>query len=489
MEFEPVIGLEIHAQLLTQSKAFCSCSTAFGAPPNTNTCPVCLGHPGTLPVLNKRMVEMTIAMGLATHCTIRPVSIFARKNYFYHDLPKGYQISQYEEPICYDGWVEIELEDGTTKKIGLIRIHMEEDTGKSIHDVDVDTLLDFNRAGVPLIEIVSKPDLRSAREAYLFLKQIHQIVTYLGICSGNMEEGALRCDANVSVRPRGSQQLGTKTEVKNLNSFRHVEKALEYEIQRQISILQRGGTIRQETMLWDPVQQQTRPMRTKEQAHDYRYFPEPDLVPVVVPQEWIDAIRQTLPELGLERKRRFIREYQLPAYDAGVLTQQRAVADYFEAAVAALQQQSPEVIKQISNLIMTDVLRILSDQNISIDAFAIPPQSIAELAELLTRGTISSRIGKTVFEKLLHHPEKSPQQIIEEEGLIQISDESQLQAIVAEVLEQHPEELQRYLSGKKKLFGFFVGQVMKATKGKANPRVVNQLLQQLLQRYEAQAQD
>ncbi len=488
MEFEPVIGLEIHAQLLTRSKAFCGCSTAFGAPPNTNTCPVCLGHPGALPVLNKQMVEMTIAMGLATHCSIRSFSLFARKNYFYHDLPKGYQISQYEEPLCYDGWVEIELEDGSTKKIGLIRIHMEEDTGKSIHDVDIDTLLDFNRAGVPLIEIVSKPDLRSAREAYLFLKQIHQIVTYLGICSGNMEEGALRCDANVSVRPKGSSSFGTKTEVKNLNSFRHVEKALEYEIQRQIQVLQSGGIVRQETMLWDPVRQETRPMRTKEQAHDYRYFPEPDLVPVVVPEEWIERIRQSLPELGLERKRRFIQQYHLPAYDAGVLTQQRAVADYFEEAVEALQQPSPDRIKGVSNLIMTEVLRVLAEKNIEIQDFPVPPASLAALAELLAEGTISSRIGKTVFEKLLQHPDKHPEQIVEEEGLVQISDESALRQIVEEVLEQHPGELQRYFGGKKKLFGFFVGQVMKATKGKANPKVVNQLLQQILQEREAAAQ-
>jgi len=370
------------------------------------------------------MVEMTIAMGLATHCSIRSFSLFARKNYFY--------------------------------------------------DVDIDTLLDFNRAGVPLIEIVSKPDLRSAREAYLFLKQIHQIVTYLGICSGNMEEGALRCDANVSVRPKGSSSFGTKTEVKNLNSFRHVEKALEYEIQRQIHVLQSGGTVRQETMLWDPVRQETRPMRTKEQAHDYRYFPEPDLVPVVVPEEWIERVRRSLPELGLERKRRFIQQYHLPAYDAGVLTQQRAVADYFEEAVGALQQPSPDRIKGVSNLIMTEVLRVLAEKNIEIRDFPLPPASIAALAELLADGTISSRIGKTVFEKLLQHPDKHPKQIIEEEGLVQISDESALRQVVEEVLEQHPDELQRYFGG--------------ATRGKANPQVVNQLLQQALQEREAAAQ-
>lgn len=481
MDFEPVIGLEIHAQLLTKSKAFCGCATTYGAPPNTLTCPVCLGHPGTLPVLNHRVVEMTVAMGLATHCKIREYSLFARKNYFYHDLPKGYQISQYEEPICFDGWVEIELDDGSTKKVGITRIHMEEDTAKSLHDIDVDTLLDFNRAGIPLIEIVSKPDLRSAREAYLFLKQIHQIVTYLGICSGNMEEGALRCDANVSIRPKGASQLGTKTEVKNLNSFRHVEKALEYEIERQIAVVQSGGTVIQETMLWDPVNQQTRPMRTKEHVHDYRYFPEPDLVPVHVDSAWIEKIREQLPELGLEKKRRFIQQYQLPAYDATVLTQDRALAEYFERAVSYLQKKDPQRIKLVSNIIMTDVLRVLSERTITIQEFAVPSKYIAELAELLAEEKISSRIGKEIFERIVQEP-KSPMEIVEQEGMVQISDEQELRHLVQRVLDEHPDELQRYKEGKKKLFGFFVGQVMKATKGKANPRVVNTLLEEELQR-------
>jgi len=326
--YEPVIGLEIHAQLKTASKAFCACPTAFGAKPNVNTCPICLGHPGTLPVLNTHLVEYAVRMGLATHSSIRETSTFSRKNYFYADLPKGYQISQYEDPICYDGYVEIEMEDESTKRIGITRIHMEEDSGKSIHDLDIDTLVDLNRAGVPLIEIVSEPDIRSPREAYLYLQQLRQILVYLDICDGNMEEGSLRCDANISVRPVGQEQFGTKTEVKNLNSFRNVEKAIEYEIQRQIQLLEEGGTIIQQTMAWDAGTQTTKVMRTKEMAHDYRYFPEPDLPPVVVDEVWKGALSDTLPELGLDKKRRFREQYGLPAYDAGILVDDVALADY-----------------------------------------------------------------------------------------------------------------------------------------------------------------
>ncbi|MEP0823635.1 MAG: Asp-tRNA(Asn)/Glu-tRNA(Gln) amidotransferase subunit GatB, partial [Ignavibacterium sp.] len=350
--YEPVIGLEVHAQLLTHSKAFCSCSTEFGNDPNSNVCPVCLGLPGVLPVLNARVVEFVIRMGLATHCTIARKSVFARKNYFYPDLPKGYQISQYEDPICTDGYVEIELEDGSKKTIGITRIHMEEDAGKSIHDLDVDTLVDVNRCGVPLIEIVSKPDMRSPHEAYQYLSAIKQIVTYLEICDGNMEEGSLRCDANVSVRPVGSATLGTKTELKNLNSFRFVEKALQYEINRQIALLESGGRVVQETLLWNPDQGVAIPMRSKEEAHDYRYFPEPDLVPVVVSEEQIESVRKTLPEFPMARRNRYIAEYSLPKYDADILTESRDLAEYFETTVKALKKQNAETAKLASNWTM-----------------------------------------------------------------------------------------------------------------------------------------
>lgn len=482
-EYEAIIGLEVHAQLKTQTKAFCGCSTEFGAPPNTNTCPVCLGHPGALPVVNRQVVEFTLRIGLATNCRIRLRSLFARKNYFYPDLPKGYQISQYEEPICTDGWIDIELDDGSLKRVGIARIHMEEDAGKSIHDLDVDTLVDLNRCGVPLIEIVSKPDLRSPREAYHYMRQIRRLVRYLGICDGNLEEGSLRCDANVSVRRRGEERLGTKTEVKNLNSFRNLEKALEYEIQRQIAVLEAGGQVQQETRLWDAVRQETRPMRTKEQAHDYRYFPEPDLVPVVVSQEWLERVRAELPELPLQRKQRLMAQYGLPAYDASVLCEERVIADYFEVCCAALQQPSPERYKLVSNWIMTEVLRLLEKPE-EPSAMPLPAEHLAELVELYAEGTISSRIAKDVFAEAVQTG-KSPRAIVQERNLVQVSDTTWLRQLVENVLAEHPDVVAKYRGGRTNVLGFLVGQVLQRSQGRANPKLVTQLLQERLQEQES----
>jgi aspartyl-tRNA(Asn)/glutamyl-tRNA(Gln) amidotransferase subunit B len=481
-KYEAVIGLEVHAQLLTHSKIFCGDSTAFGQPPNTNISPLSLGHPGTLPVLNKEAVEFAIRMGLATHCTIRPVSLFARKHYFYPDLPKGYQISQFDEPICYEGWVEIEHDlkgDGSnTKKIGVTRIHLEEDAGKSIHDLDIDTLVDLNRAGVPLIEIVSEPDIRSAQEAVAYLTQIRQTLLYLGICDGNMEEGSLRCDANISIRPVGQKEFGTKTEVKNMNSFRNVEKAIEYEINRQIELVEQGGRVVQETRGWDAGSQTTKPQRSKEQAHDYRYFPEPDLPPVRVPQSWLDEIRSHLPELGLERKRRFIKQYGLPGYDATILTQEQSLAQFFEDCCLALAEPSTERFKLVSNWIMTEVMRVLGEKKISIGELGLQPARVAELVELFASDTISSKIAKEIFPDVLAG--KSPKQIVEERGLVQVSDDSVIIAMVERILNDNPDEVGRYRGGKKNLMGFFVGQALKESQGKFNPKVVTKVLQERL---------
>lgn len=465
---------------MTRSKAFCSCSTEFGNDPNSNVCPVCLGLPGVLPVLNARVVEFVIRMGLATHCTIARKSVFARKNYFYPDLPKGYQISQYEDPICTDGFVEIELEDGSKKNIGITRIHMEEDAGKSIHDLDVDTLVDVNRCGVPLIEIVSKPDLRSPHEAYQYLSAMKQIVTYLGICDGNMEEGSLRCDANVSVRPVGSVTLGTKTELKNLNSFRFVEKALQYEINRQIALLESGGQVVQETLLWNPDQGVAIPMRSKEEAHDYRYFPEPDLVPVLVPEEQIESVRKTLPEFPMARRDRYIAEYSLPKYDADILTESRDLAEYFEATVRALKRRNPETAKMASNWTMTDVLRVVRERHIEIRDFPIQPERLAGMIDLIADGTISSKIAKDLFEEMLASGDH-PGIIVKAKGLVQVSDEGAIERAVAEVLEKNPEQVLKYKSGKHQVFGYFVGETMKIMKGKANPKLVNDILKKKLE--------
>jgi aspartyl-tRNA(Asn)/glutamyl-tRNA(Gln) amidotransferase subunit B len=476
-KYEAVIGLEVHAQLLTDSKVFCRCSTKFGAEPNSQVCPVCLGMPGVLPVLNRRAVEFAIRMGLATNCRIATHSIFARKNYFYPDLPKGYQISQYEEPLCEDGYVDIEL-DGQLKRIGIIRIHLEEDAGKSIHAEEFvdpnETLVDINRCGVPLIEIVSKPDIRTPHEAYLYLTRLRQLVQYLDICDGNMEEGSLRCDANVSVRPKGSEGFGVKTELKNMNTIRGVEKALEYEVERQIREIEAGGTIEQQTLLWDAARNVAVPMRSKEFAHDYRYFPEPDLVPLQVSRQWVEEIRQQLPELPLERRNRLVEVYGIPPYDAGVLTETRALADYFEAVA-----KSTKDAKAASNWVMGEVLRVLKERKIEIDQFPVKPEALAEVLNLIADGTISGKIAKKVFEEMVESG-KSASAIVQEKGLVQVSDRGVIEAAIDQALQENAKELERYLSGEEKLFGYFIGQVMRATRGKANPKMVNEVLREKL---------
>jgi len=473
MDYEPVIGLEVHAQLSTESKIFCGCSTRFGAPPNQQTCPVCLGMPGVLPVLNKKAVEFALRAGLATNCKIARRCIFARKNYFYPDLPKGYQISQYEQPLCYDGFIEIEI-DGKIKRIGLIRIHLEEDAGKSVHAEEWvgpdETLVDLNRCGIPLIEIVSAPDINSPREAYLYLIKLKQILQYLEISDCNMEKGSLRCDANISLRPVGSKELGVKTEVKNMNSFHGVERALECEVERQRKILESGGEIVQETLLWDAKENRVVPMRSKEYAHDYRYFPEPDLVPLEVDESWIEEIRKTLPEMPTARRDRFIRDFGLPRYDAEVLTSSKDLADYYEECLK--YSNDP---KLVANWVMGEVLRFLKEGKMEIKDFPVRPKNLGELLGLIQDGTISGKIAKTVFEEMVKTG-GSPKVIVEKKGLVQVTDREQIGRVVEEVLAANPKEVERYLAGKEKLLGFFIGQVMKATKGKANPKVVNEVL-------------
>jgi aspartyl-tRNA(Asn)/glutamyl-tRNA(Gln) amidotransferase subunit B len=480
--FEPVIGLEVHAQLQTQTKAFCGCPTTFGNEPNTNVCPVCLGMPGALPVLNKSVVDFTMRMGLATGSSIARRSIFARKNYFYPDLPKGYQISQYEEPICSGGFVEIDSDEGR-KRIGLTRIHMEEDAGKSIHEQGSETLVDVNRCGVPLIEIVSEPDLRSPREAYLYLVRIWQLVTYLGICEGSMEEGKLRCDANVSVRKKGTRAFGVKTELKNMNSFRNVERALEFEIDRHIRLVGDGGVVEQESLLWDADNNVAHPMRSKEEAHDYRYFPDPDLVEVVVDEPWIARIRSELPEGPMERRDRYEKDLGLPRYDADVLTMEKSTADFFEETVTVLSTISGrapgDVAKSASNWVMTDVLRVIGEKKLDIHAFPLRPQRLAEMIGLILDGTISGKIAKNVFEEMLGGS-SSPREIVERRGLVQVSDASAIERAVNTVLEANGPQIEKYLGGNAKIFGFFVGETMKIMKGKGNPNVVNEILQQKL---------
>jgi aspartyl-tRNA(Asn)/glutamyl-tRNA(Gln) amidotransferase subunit B len=478
MKFESVIGLEVHAQLLTQSKIFCGCSTKFGAEPNHHTCPVCAGFPGVLPVLNEAVVEFAIKAGLAMHCEIAPVSRLARKNYFYPDLPKGYQISQYELPICNGGHIEIGGEGGR-KRIRLTRIHMEEDAGKNIHDAHSDSsLVDLNRAGVPLLEIVSEPDLRSAEEAGNYLRALRAILQYLEICDGNMEEGSFRCDANVSIRPEGSDQLGTKTELKNLNSFKAVEKALRYEIDRHIDTLSAGGRLVQETRLWDPDREVTRSMRVKEFAHDYRYFPDPDLLPISVDDKWVESVRAALPELPEARKARFMSQYGLPDYDAELLTSRKDIADYFEAAVA--EHGNP---KSIANWITGDLFRMVKerrlDEQLRIVSWPVRPNHLGQLVALIDQGTISGKIAKSVFDKLLDS-DRAPKDIVSEQRLEQISDESTIETAVEQVLAANKQQVTQFLGGNEKVFGFLVGQIMKATQGKANPRRVNEILREKL---------
>jgi aspartyl-tRNA(Asn)/glutamyl-tRNA(Gln) amidotransferase subunit B len=473
--YEAVIGLEVHAQLLTESKAFAPVSTEFGGSPNTQVTPLCLGHPGTLPVLNENLVRYIIKMGLATNCDIARKSIFARKNYFYPDLPKGYQISQYKTPICHDGHLDIEVE-GESKKIGITRIHMEEDAGKSIHDQDpFNTLIDLNRAGVPLIEIVSEPDIRTPKEAYEYLKRIKQIVQYLEICDGNMEEGSLRCDANVSVRPKGQEAFGTRTELKNMNSFRNVERAIQYEIDRQIELIESGGEVVQQTLLWDANKMQTRLMRTKEEAHDYRYFPEPDIPPVVVTDEMLSEIKDELPEMPDLRKQRFVAEFGLSTDDAQTLTEDRYLADYYEEVLSHID--SP---KTVANLILTEVLRTLNDRSVSINEFPVSEKRIAGLVELRENDKINSSAMTDIFNAMLEN-EKSAEELAEEMNLVQVSDTGFIEPIVDEVIDEHPDEVERYRDGKKGLIGFFIGQVMQRSQGKANPELVREMISERLE--------
>jgi aspartyl-tRNA(Asn)/glutamyl-tRNA(Gln) amidotransferase subunit B len=470
MRFESVIGLEIHAQLLTASKIFCSCSTAFGAAPNTHVCPVCLGLPGPLPVLNREAVDLAVRAALALGCRINESSVFARKNYFYPDLPKGYQISQYERPLATGG---------VLTGVGITRVHMEEDAGKSIHegfaDSDRKTYIDFNRSGVPLIEIVTEPDLRSAADAAAFFSRLREILVWLGVNDGNMEEGSLRCDANVSVRPAGQERFGTKAEVKNLNSFRYLEKALEYEIDRQIDLIEGGGRVVQETRLWDSAADRTVSMRSKEEAHDYRYFPEPDLPPLVINDARIAAVRETMPELPEARRQRLIAAYGLPAYDAGVLTSSAGLGDYFEKVAAG--SNNP---KAASNWVMGELLRTMKERGVSIDQVPLTPAALAGLITLVEKGTISSSIAKDVF-ATMYDTGRSADDIVAAEGLAQNNDEGALLAIVRDVIARHADAAAQFRAGKSQTFGFLVGQVMKGSGGKANPKLANELLKRELQ--------
>lgn len=468
MTFETVIGLEVHAQLQTQSKMFCGCATEFGLPANTRTCPVCLGLPGALPVVNKRAVEMAIRTGLALNCTVRTMNQFARKNYFYPDLPKGYQISQYDRPICERGWLELQA-NGTSKKVRIRRAHLEEDAGKNIH-ADAGSLVDLNRAGTPLIEIVTEPDMRSADEVVSYLKSLRDVLTYIDVCDGNMEQGSLRCEPNLSLRPEGSDELGTKVELKNINSFKFVKDAIEYEIKRQTKVLSEGGTICQETRLWDIERNQTAVMRSKEEAHDYRYFPDPDLVPLVISEEWIEDLRATIQELPKDRHQRFLRDYGLPDYDAGVLTSSRALADYFEACVTLFTEP-----KLISNFLMSEFLRELHQAGTTVESSPVFPERLVGLLQLVRDHTISLKVAKEIFPEL-YAGDKSAAQLVEEKGLRQLSDEGELLSLIDAVIEQHPAQVAQYRGGKETVIGFLVGQVMKRSGGKANPQKVNALL-------------
>lgn len=469
-KYEAVIGLEVHAQLSTDSKLFCGCSTHFGNPPNSNVCPICLGHPGVLPVLNQKVVEYALRLGLALNCKINTKSIFARKNYFYPDLPKGFQTSQYELPICECGFLELPTDTASEKKIGITRIHMEEDAGKSIHDSENDTLIDVNRCGVPLLEIVTEPDLRSASDAAAYLINLRQIVQYLDICDGNMEEGSFRCDANVSVRLKGESKLGTKTEIKNMNSFKNVEKAIEFEIKRQIEIIEDDGEIIQQTLLWDADRNEAFPMRSKEEAHDYRYFPEPDLMPVIIDEERLNKIITEMPELPTEKKKKFSTLYSLPVYDAEILTQSKVIANYFEETAEIIND-----FKLISNWIMGDVLKVLNEKKILIEDFPIKPKQLAGLLSLIIEGKISGKIAKEVFSEMLETSEGA-EKIVQEKNMLQISDSSELEILVSEVLNNNKNQVLQFLNGEEKVIGFFVGQIMKRTHGKANPKLVNEIL-------------
>ncbi len=481
MEYESVIGLEVHCQLLTASKAFSPDSAEFGAAPNQHVDPVSLGLPGTLPVLNARVIAFAVRLGLATRCEIAERSSMARKHYFYPDLPKGYQISQFEDPICTAGYLNIEAD----RRIGITRIHIEEDAGRSLHDQDpVRTLLDYNRCGVPLLEIVSEPDLRSGAEANRYMQKIRQLVRYLEISDGNMEEGSLRCDANVSVRPKGSRILGTKTEIKNMNSFRHVERAIDYEVQRQITLLIQGESVIHETRLWNDIAGQTHPMRSKEEAHDYRYFPDPDLPPVLVTESDRAAIEREMPRLPDERYRDYVQTLQLPEYDAGILTDERPVSDYFEAVLDALRSSHSnhsfsDQAKAVSNFIMGDVLRTCKEKDVRMADFPIAPERLAGLVHLRMEAAVSSSAAQVLFEEMITD-DRAPDAIAKERRLIQISDRSALQPVVDLVLKENPKQVNQYMNGKESIVGFFIGQVMRRFDGAADPKLVHTLIREEL---------
>ncbi len=482
MEYEPVIGLEVHAQMLTKTKLFCGCPTTFGEDPNANTCPICLGFPGVLPKLNRTAVEFAVRTGLALGCTINTKSVFSRKNYFYPDLPKGYQISQYDQPLCSNGKLRIRVlgDDGRVayeKDVRITRIHVEEDAGKSLHEASRDvrsSLIDLNRACTPLMEIVSEPDIRTAREASAYLKELRQVLLYLGVCDGNMEEGSMRCDANVSLRPKGQEKFGTRTETKNVNSFRFLERAIEYEMKRQEIVLSGGGTVVQETRLFDANTGETRSMRSKEEAHDYRYFPEPDLLPLVVSEAQIGDIRSKLPELPEAKRERFMKDYGLSDYDAGILASEKLLSDYFEKT-AKLAGDA----KAAANWIQTEILREVKDVETELPKAKVTPETLGELISLIRKGTISGKIAKEVFADMWSSG-KPPEEIVKAKGLVQVSDEGALAKIIDDVLAKSASQVEQYKAGKQSVFGFFVGAVMKATQGKANPAVVNKLLKERL---------
>ncbi|HON94668.1 MAG TPA: Asp-tRNA(Asn)/Glu-tRNA(Gln) amidotransferase subunit GatB [Deltaproteobacteria bacterium] len=472
--YEAVIGLEVHAQLLTGSKIFCGCTTAFGLSPNTNTCPVCLGLPGTLPVLNREAVEFGIRLGLALNCTIESRNVFARKNYFYPDLPKGYQITQFESPLCTRGHLDIES-GGAPKRIGIRRIHMEEDAGKNIHDESRGrSYIDFNRAGVPLLEIVSEPDMSTSGEAVAYLRELRLILVHLGISDGNMEQGSFRCDANISVRPAGAAGFGTRTELKNMNSFRNVQRALDHEIQRQSAIIDSGSSVVQETLSWNAILGATRPMRSKEESHDYRYFPDPDLVPVVIDEAWTATVRKNLPELPSARRRRFMDLYGLPTYDAEQLTQEPALADYYEQCVSLL-----DAPKDISNWVMSELTRVMHETGVDVRGLKITPAMLTDLISLVKAGTVSGLAAKDVITEMAATG-RNASSIVEELGMAQVSDETELKALILGIIEANPGQVTKYRQGKTQLLGFFVGEVMKASRGRANPKVAGTIIRELL---------
>lgn len=474
MIFETVIGVEVHAQLRTNSKMFCGCGTTFGLSANSQTCPVCLGLPGSLPVINRTAVEMAVRAGLALNCTIAENNQFARKNYFYPDLPKGYQISQYEFPICRYGWIEIR-DGGGTKQIRVRRAHLEEDAGKNIHETGTSgSRVDLNRAGTPLLEIVTEPDMRSADEVVAYLKGLRDILMYLDVCDGNMEEGSFRCEPNLSLRPSGQQKFGTKVELKNINSFKYVKDAIEYEVKRQTKVLNEGGKISQETRLWNIERGETAVMRSKEEAHDYRYFPDPDLVPLKLDAEWIQGFRANLPELPAVRTKRFVSDYGLPEYDATILTASKGMADYFEICVKQFNQP-----KTVSNWVMGELMRELNNSGTDISASPVMPERLVSLLQTVDQGTISLKVAREIFPEL-YNSGKDPEQIIREKGLTQVSDEGALAKIIEEVLRKNPGQVAQFKEGKQQVLGFLVGQVMKASGGKANPGKVNELLKEKL---------